>query len=125
MKNEMISSICERFRRYLITNNISKLLKEFDEYRTSWKFNEFFELVFEGLILMRKWVNLQEKAIINGTNILDTTKINIIRVSSHDLFLAIVDYFQSDVFSNRILSIPLEMWKEIILNRWTMNEKVD
>jgi len=125
MKSEMIISICERFRRYLLTNNISKLLKEFDEYRTSLKLNEFFELVFEGLILMRKWVNLQEKAIINGTNIIDTTTINIMRGSSHDLFIAIIDYFQSDVFSNRILSIPLEMWKEIILNRWTMNEKVD
>jgi hypothetical protein len=125
MKSEMISSICERFRGYFITNNIVKLLKEFDEYRTSWKLNEFFELVFEGLRLMRKWVNLQEKAIMNGTNIIDTTKIDMMRVSSYDLFIAIIDYFQSDVFSNRTLSIPLEMWKEIILNRWTMNEKVN
>lgn len=42
--------------------------------------------------------------------------------SSQHLFFSIIDYLQSD---SMLTDEQFDMWKRILTNKWTMNEKVD
>lgn len=134
--DEEISSIFERFRRYLIDNQIEFLLKEFHDYRQNWSENKFRMFLTNALVVMRTWADnpLQMKISIRTDDIeeeedwdredsptVQSTIAEKMRQAAQHLFFSIVDYLQTDPMSN---DGEFEMWKRILTNKWTMNEKV-
>ncbi len=134
---EEISSIFERFRQYLITNEIDFLLNEFNHYRSTWSSNKFRMFLTNALVVMRTWANSQqamsttvehedwdaEESTSTSSTIGETMK-----TSAQHLFLAMVDYLQAAVGTGQLnrmsTDVEFDMWKRIVTNKWTMNEKV-
>jgi len=86
-----------------------------------------------ALVVMRTWADKQQQIIsIDQNEDWNTEETSTIgdkmRISSHYLFTTIIDYLQSAVTSkesDRMSSdVEFDMWKRIITNKWTMNEKV-
>jgi hypothetical protein len=90
-----------------------------------------------ALVVMRTWADNQQQIITTDQNEdWDTEEITStnstigdkMKTSAHHLFLSIVDYLQSSVNSNqsdRMSSdVEFDMWKRIVTNKWTINEKV-
>ncbi|CAF3398844.1 unnamed protein product [Rotaria sp. Silwood1] len=134
-KSEEISSIFERFRQYLTTNDINLLLNEFNHYRTTWSTNKFRMFLTNTLVVMRTWADNQKQTIRTDqfedwdTEETPTTNSTSdkMKVSAHYLFINIVDYLQSAVKSGQsdrmTADVEFDMWKRIVTNKWTMNEK--
>ncbi|CAF1016029.1 unnamed protein product [Rotaria sordida] len=135
-KSEEISSIFERFRQYLMTNEINLLLDEFNHYRTTWSTNKFRMFLTNALVVMRTWADNQQQTVITNqfedwdTEVVPTTNSTIgdkMKTTAHYLFINIVDYLQSAVRSGQSDRMPtdveFDMWKRIVTNNWTMNEK--
>jgi hypothetical protein len=90
-----------------------------------------------ALVVMRTWADSQQSMKITNENedwdVEETSSTystigEKMKTSAHYLFLAIVDYLQAAVTSKQSdrMSVDTEfdMWKRIITNKWTMNEKV-
>ncbi|CAF3402899.1 unnamed protein product [Rotaria socialis] len=135
-KSEEISSIFERFRQYLMTNDIDRLLNEFNHYRTTWSTNKFRMFLTNALVVMRTWAEHQPQTVANDQNedwdADETSATNVtiedtVKKSAHYLFINIVDYLQSAVRSGQpdrmTVDVEFDMWKCIVTNKWTMNEK--
>ncbi|CAF1003915.1 unnamed protein product [Adineta steineri] len=135
-KSEEISSIFERFRQYLMINDINLLINEFNHYRTTWSTNKFRMFLTNALVVMRTWADSQQQIVkidenedwdaeeIPSTN---STIAEKMKASAHYLFISIVDYLQSAAKSGQTDRMPtdveFDMWKRIVTNKWTMNEK--
>ncbi|CAF0732270.1 unnamed protein product [Adineta ricciae] len=139
-KNEEISSIFERFRQYLTKNETKLLINEFNNYRTTWSPNKFRMFLTNVLVVMRTWADSQQYTTkikqnedwdaeeVTTTTTTHAPIIDKMKQSGHYLFLAIVDYLQSAVTMpeqiDRMSSeVEFDMWKRIVTNKWTMNEK--
>lgn len=137
--DEEISSIFERFRQYLTNNETKLLINEFNNYRTTWSPNKFRMFLTNVLVVMRTWADSQQYATKIDQNedwdaeeVTTTTYLPVMdkmKQSGHYLFLAIVDYLQSAVtMSDQVermsSEVEFDMWKRIVTNKWTMNEKV-
>lgn len=122
-----------------MTNDIDLLLNEFNHYRTTWSTNKFRMFLTNALVVMRTWAeNQQQQESIANTPIEDwdideipttnTTVADKMKASAHYLFINIADYLQSAVKpeqSDQMTSdAAFDMWKRIVTNKWTMNEKV-
>lgn len=122
-----------------MTNDIDLLLNEFNHYRTTWSTNKFRMFLTNALVVMRTWAeNQQQQESIANTPIEDwdideipTTNTRVadkMKASAHYLFINIADYLQSAVKpeqSDQMTSdAAFDMWKRIVTNKWTMNEKV-
>ena len=121
----------------MLTNDIDALLNEFNHYRTTWSINKFRMFLTNVLVVMRTWSESQQKTITTNQNedwnaeyisTLNPTNDDKMKISAHYLFINIVDYLQSAVRSeqsDRIsVDVEFDMWKRIVTNKWTMNEKV-
>lgn len=135
---EEISSVFERFRQYLITNDIDHLINEFNHYRTAWSTNKFRMFLTNALVVMRTWADSQQQIISTDqtedwdaeeTPTTNSTIGDKMKISAHYLFINIVDYLQAAVASKQSdrmsVDIEFDMWKRIVTNKWAMNEKVD
>ncbi|UJR26728.1 hypothetical protein I4U23_008043 [Adineta vaga] len=135
-KNEEISSIFERFRQYLMNNDSKFLVNEFNQYRTTWSPNKFRMFLTNVLVVMRTWadshqyitkIDLHEDWDAEETSISNSPITDKMKASAHYLFLAIVDYLQSAVMTEQpdrmSKDAEFDMWKRIVTNKWTMNEK--
>ena len=82
------------------------------------------------LVVMRTWADSQQQFL--NTNPYEDwdaettipthpTIADKMKTSAYDLFLTIVDYLQSDRMS---ADVQFDMWKRIVTNEWTINEKV-
>lgn len=136
-KGEEISSIFERFRQYLMTNEINLLLNEFNHYRITWSTNKFRMFLTNVLVVMRTWADHQQQPALTSQNedwdaeeitIPNSTTVDKMKTSAHALFINIVDYLQSAVSSGELdrmsADVEFDMWKRIVTNRWAMTEKV-
>jgi len=90
-----------------------------------------------ALVVMRTWAdNQQQQQQIIPTDQNEDWNIEEIistngdkmKTSSHYLFTTIVDYLQSAITSKESdrmsADVEFDMWKRILTNKWTMNEKV-
>ena len=81
------------------------------------------------LVVMRTWsdnyqqinLNIQDEDWDNDNNNNNTIIVDNMKISTHYLFITIVDYLQSEHMTT---DVEFDMWKRIITNKWTMNEKV-
>jgi hypothetical protein len=134
---EEISSIFERFRQYLIDNKIDLLINEFNHYRTTWSTNKFRMFLTNALVVMRTWANSQQQLKISDehedwdvdeTISTHSTIGEKMKRSAHYLFLVIIDYLQVSATSKQSdrmsTDTEFDMWKGIVINQWTINEKV-
>jgi hypothetical protein len=120
-----------------MTNEISLLLNEFNHYRATWSTNKFRMFLTNALVVIRTWANSQQQNLtteqnedwdaeeITSTN---STVGDKMRTSAHYLFITIVDYLQLAVtlegLDRMSVDVEFDMWKRIVTNKWTMNEKV-
>jgi hypothetical protein len=90
-----------------------------------------------ALVVMRTWADSQQQIIKTNENedwdTEETNPTNLtigdkMKTSAHYLFLTIVDYLQASVSSRQSdrmsADVEFDMWKRIVTNKWTMNEKV-
>ena len=121
-----------------MTNEINLLLNEFNHYRTTWSTNKFRMFLTNTLVVMRTWADSQlqvlavdqnedwdkEESTPTSSPIADKMK-----TSAHYLFISIADYLQSAVSATGLdrmsVDVEFDMWKRIVTNKWTMNEKVE
>lgn len=90
------------------------------------------------LIVMRGWANSPPQQV-EGTPIVEdwdledvpsnnSTTWDRMRTSAHHLFVKMVDYLRLSVLPGQTDRMPrdleFDLWKRIISNKWTMNEKV-
>ena len=134
---EEISSIFERFRQYLMINDINLLVNEFNHYRTTWSTNKFRMFLTNVLVVMRTWADSQQQIVKIDQNedwdAEETTSSSSpiaekMKASAHYLFISIVDCLQLAVKSGQtdrmLTDVEFDMWKRIVTNKWTINEKV-
>lgn len=89
------------------------------------------------LVVMRTWADSQQQILTNNqpedwdaeeTITTNTTIGDKMKTSAHYLFINIVHYLQSAVLSKQSdrmsVDVEFDMWKRILTNKWTMNEKV-
>lgn len=135
--DDEISSIFERFRGYLIDNEVNLLVNEFNHYRTNWSTNKFRMFLTNTLVVMRTWadssVQVKHPSADEDWDIEESpsTRLTIadqMKSSAYYFFLSIVDYLQAAVrskSSDRMSTdTEFEMWKRVVTNKWTRNEKV-
>jgi hypothetical protein len=101
-----------------MTNEISLLLNEFNHYRTTWSTNKFRMFLTNVLVVMRTWADSQQ---IDQNDDWDAEE----TISTNS---TIADYLQSAATSGQSdrmsADVEFDMWKRIVTNKWTMNEKV-
>jgi hypothetical protein len=90
------------------------------------------------LVVMRTWADSQLQVLTINQNedwdTEETTPTNSpiadkMKTSAHYLFISIADYLQSAVSATGLdrmsVDVEFDMWKRIVTNKWTMNEKVE
>jgi len=119
----------------LLDDKIDVLLNEFHAYEKFWSKNKFRMFLTNVLVVMRTWadnppqikiqqqVNDEEEdwdkedSCSNQSSLAEKMK-----NSSQHLFFSIIDYLQSNSMSTEE---QFDVWKRIMANKWTINEKVD
>jgi hypothetical protein len=119
-----------------MTNEINLLLNEFNHYRTTWSTNKFRMFLTNVLVVMRTWADSQqidqsdenEDWDAEETTSTNSTIADKMKTSAYYLFITIADYLQSAATSEQSdrmsADVEFDMWKRIVTNKWTMNEKV-
>jgi hypothetical protein len=87
-----------------------------------------------ALVVMRTWADSKQQLKVPDENedwdAEETTPTigEKMKTSGHYLFLAIVDYLQASVSTKQAdrmsADTEFDMWKRIVTNKWTMDEKV-
>jgi hypothetical protein len=90
-----------------------------------------------ALVVMRTWADSQQQIKITAEmedwdvderKASHSTMGDQMKINAHYLFITIVDYLQAAVTSKQAdrmsADVEFDMWKRIVTNKWTMNEKV-
>lgn len=133
--DEEISSILDRFRRSLATNEMEGVLNELNYYRDNWSTNKFRMFLTNVLIVMRSWtyhgLHLDQSTGVEDWDLDETSNpasavSDRMQTAAFHLFAAMVNYLQSSKQSDLISTeMEFDMWKRIVTHPWTMNEKVE
>ena len=118
-------------------NDSSQLINEFEEYRRNWSTNKFRMFLTNVLIVMKTWSQSQQRMDLsfndedwdrdeNLTKI--STNADRMKSTGYQLFLAIVDYMKKpttvELPDRMSHDMEFDLWKRIVTNPWTINEKV-